>query len=208
MKLIGLTGNIASGKSTVARLLVEMGAAHLDADQLVHDLYRPGTDVTRAIAERFGATVLAPDGSVDRKVLGAIVFDDPGQLRALEQIVHPVTGARITEYVQALGRGSKPPPALVIEAVKLIESGRYRSMDEVWFVVARPEVQRQRLVKDRGLSEEEAESRLSAQGSIRERLHFADVIIENSGSMQTLRRQVRDAWRRLQAGDATEVSGA
>ncbi len=197
VKLIGLTGNIASGKSTVARLLVELGAEHLDADRLVHEMYEPGTTVTTEIAEAFGANVLAPDGGVDRRVLGELVFNDPEALGALEAIVHPRTGTLIAERIQEAAARANPPPAMVIEAVKLIESGSYRLMDEVWFVVAQERVQKQRLMEERGWSEEEAEDRLQAQPPIKERLHHADVIIENSGSMETLKRQVRDAWRRL-----------
>lgn len=197
MKLIGLTGNIASGKSTVAQLLVAHGAAHLDADALVHELYQPGTAVTQAVAAHFGAGVLAPDGAIDRRALGAIVFGDAAALQALEAIVHPQTGKLIAERLQAAASHPAPPPAMVVEAVKLIESGRHEQMDQVWFVVARPEVQKQRMMERRGLSEAEAEARLQAQAPIKERLHFADVIIENSGSEETLERQVRDAWNRL-----------
>lgn len=199
MKLIGLTGNIASGKSTVARLLVESGAAHLDADRLVHELYRPGTGVTEAIAAHFGASILAEDGSVDRRALGAIVFNDPPALRALEGIVHPHTGAAIAEAIRAAAAEPEPPLAMVIEAVKLIESGRHEIVDQVWFVVAGPGVQKRRMMEWRGLSAAEADARLAAQAPIKERLHFADVIIENSGTIATLERQVRDAWNRLVA---------
>lgn len=197
MKLIGLTGNIASGKSTVAQLLVTHGAAHLDADALVHELYQPGTAVTQAVAAQFGAGVLAPDGAIDRRALGAIVFEDPSALRTLESIVHPQTGRLIAERIQVVARHPSPPPAMVVEAVKLIESGRHELMDQVWFVVARPEVQKQRMMERRGLSEAEAEARLQAQAPIHARLHLADVIIENSGSEETLERQIRDGWNRL-----------
>ncbi|MBA3534803.1 MAG: dephospho-CoA kinase [Ardenticatenales bacterium] len=200
MKLIGLTGNIASGKSSVARLLIERGAVHLDADALVHELYRPGTEVTSAIAAQFGEQVLAPDGSVERRALGEIVFSDAAALRALEGIVHPHTGRIIAERMEASATQPDPPPAMVIEAVKLIESGRHSMMDQVWFVVARPEVQGQRLMENRGWSEAEAQARLEAQAPIKERLHLADVIIENSGSLETLERQVSDGWERLITG--------
>lgn len=197
MKLIGLTGNIASGKSTVARLLVQKGAAHLDADALVHELYEPGTPVTTAIAAHFGPEVLDEHGAVDRQALGVIVFADPEALRALEQIVHPQTGRAIAERIQALQSQAEPPPALVIEAVKLIESGRHEIVDQVWFVISRPEIQKARMMQDRGLSDAEALARLQAQAPLETRLHHAHVIIENSGSVATLERQVRDAWAAL-----------
>lgn len=208
VKLIGLTGNIASGKSTVAALLVELGAAHLDADALVHELYEPGTPVTEAVATHFGAGVLAPDGAVDRRALGKIVFADADALHALERIVHPRVGEATDARVRQAAAQPEPPPAMVIEAVKLIESGRYRIMDQVWFVVTHPDTQKQRLMERRGLSEAEAEARILAQSPIRERLHFADVIIENSGSLTTLERQVRLAWRNLFAGAVREQPDA
>ena len=197
MKLIGLTGNIASGKSTVAQLLVEQGAAHLDADRLVHEMYLPGTEVTVAVAAHFGEAVLTPDGSVDRAALGAIVFNDREALRTLEQIVHPRVGPAIAERIRAVATQSNPPPAMVIEAVKLIESGRHKIVDQVWFVLARPEIQKLRMMEDRGRSEAEAEARLQAQRPIAERLHLAHVIIENNDTMDNLIQQVQTAWKEL-----------
>ena len=197
VKLIGLTGNIASGKSAVASMLVTLGAAHLDADALVHELYRADTPVTEAIADHFGKKVLARDGSVDRRALGEIVFNDREALQALESIVHPKVGEATVARIQQVAFQPEPPPAMVIEGVKLIESGRYKLMDQVWFVIARLEVQRRRLIENRGWSVAEAEARLSAQAPIKERLHVADVIIENSGDLETLERQVQSAWGNL-----------
>lgn len=208
VKLIGLTGNIASGKSSVARLLVDLGVEHLDADQLVHKMYESGTEATEAVVQHFGEGVLAPDGAVDRRALGAIVFGDPEAMRALEAIVHPRIGVLIADRIQEVAARPTPPRAMVVEAVKLIESGRYKLMDEVWFVVAQREVQKQRLMEYRGLNEAEAEARLDAQPSIRERLHFADVIVENSGSMPTLERQVYDAWQRITQSQEKRLSDA
>ena len=199
MKIIGLTGNIASGKSTVARLLAERGAAHVDADALVHELYRADSPLPARIAQRFGAAVLAEDGSVDRAALGEIVFNDPEALRALEALVHPETGRLMAERVQAALAAEPPPPALVIEAVKLIESGRYRMADEVWFVRASPETQRERLIALRGHSAADAEARLAAQAPIEPRLAVADRVIDNDGSLDALDAQVEGAWRRLMA---------
>jgi dephospho-CoA kinase len=196
VKLIGLTGNIASGKSTVARMLEELGAARLDADELVHQMYEPGSPVVDAIAARFGAGVLAESGAVDRGALGAIVFNDRDAMQALEAIVHPRTGHAIQEWVESISALPIPPPAAVVEAVKLIQSGRHEMMDELWFVIASESVQKQRLMEARGLSEAEAEARLKAQPQIRDLLHFATVIIENSGSLDTLERQVRQAWEK------------
>ncbi len=197
MKLIGLTGNIASGKSTVAQWLTKQGAAHLDADRLVHEMYEAGTDVTVMIAARFGESVLASDGSVDRKTLGPIVFSDKEALRALEQIVHPRIGPAIADRIRAAVMQEEPPPAMVIEAVKLIESGRHKIVDEVWFVIADEAVQKERMIKHRGHTPVDAEARLQAQPSIQARLAFAQVIIKNNETMDKLLEQVETAWNRL-----------
>lgn len=197
MKIIGLTGNIASGKSTVLRMLRERGAETLDADKVVHALFAPGTPVTQAIAATFGEDVLNADGSVNRKALGARVFSDPDALRRLEAIVHPAVGRAIEEAIAEARRRPNPPPAFVIEAVKLVETGRYRLADSLWLVVADPEVQLQRLMNDRGLSREEALARLQAQPPLEEKHLLADVIIENNGSLEDLRRQVETAWQHL-----------
>lgn len=197
MKLIGLTGNIASGKSTVAALLVQQGAAHLDADRLVHKLYQSGTKVTAEVAAHFGQEVLAADGSINRRALGAIVFGNPQALRALEKIVHPHIGPAIAERIQASASQPDPPPAMVIEAVKLIESGRHKIVDQVWFVIANEEIQAERMMTQRGLSAAEAKARLQSQPSIAERLRFAHLIIENNESLEQLAQQVKAGWQRL-----------
>ena len=197
MKLIGLTGNIASGKSTVAQWLVKQGAAHLDADHLVHEMYEAGTEVTAEIAARFGEQVLAPDGSVNRKALGPIVFNDQEALRALEKIVHPRIGPATAERIRAAAMQAEPPPAMVLEAVKLIESGRHKIVDQVWFVIADPAIQKERMMQYRGHSVAEADARLQAQPAIDARLPFVHVIIKNNGTMEELIEQVQAAWQAL-----------
>lgn len=197
MKTIGLTGNIASGKSTVAAMLVARGAEHLDADRLVHELYRPGSALVDTIAARFGEGVVAADGSIDRTVLGRIVFGDASALADLEAIVHPYTTRLIAERMRAVASRPDPPPALVIEAVKLIEVGRHKVVDSLWFVVASPETQRKRLVEARGWRLEEANARLAAQAPLEPRLALADEVIRNDGTLQALEVQVAAAWQRL-----------
>ncbi len=196
MALIGLTGNIASGKSTVMAMLRELGAATLDADELVHRLMEPNTPITQAVAAAFGPDVLDERGAVNRKALGAIVFRDPEALRRLESIVHPAVGRAIEAELQRWQAASDPPPALVLEAVKLVESGRYRMCDALWVVVADRDVQRRRLIAHRGLAPEEADARLDAQPPLAQKLKLADEIIVNNGSLYTLRRQVEEAWKR------------
>ncbi len=197
MKIIGLTGNIASGKSTVMRFLRELGAETLDADKVVHALFAPGTPVTRAVADAFGEDVLDAEGGVNRQVLGARVFSDPDALRRLEAIVHPAVGRAIEAAIAAARQRPNPPPAFVIEAVKLVETGRYRLADSLWLVVADPDIQLQRLMEQRALSREEALARLRAQPPLDEKQRLADVIIENNGSLDDLRRQVEAAWGRV-----------
>ena len=208
MRLIGLTGNIASGKSTVMALLRELGAVTVDADKLVHQLMEPDTPVTQAIAEVFGPEVLDERGAVNRKALAAIVFRDPAALRRLEAIVHPAVRRAIREEIARWRAAPNPPPALVVEAVKLVEGGQHEMYDSLWVVVADPEVQRQRLVERRGLSPEEAEARLAAQPPLEPKLKLADVIIVNNGSLEELRRQVVDAWQKTLAKAQEETADA
>ncbi|MDQ7030879.1 MAG: dephospho-CoA kinase [Ardenticatenia bacterium] len=199
MVLIGLTGNIASGKSTVMAILHEFGAATLDADQLVHQLMEPNTPVTKAVAAAFGPDILDERGAVHRQRLGTIVFRDPEALRRLEAIVHPAVGRAIETELKRWQATPTPPPALVLEAVKLVESGRYRMCDALWVVVADREVQRERLITRRGLSPAEADARLDAQPPLAQKLKLADEIIVNNGSLYALRRQVEEAWARTLA---------
>lgn len=191
-RLIGLTGNIACGKSTVGRMLADLGAEYIDADRLVHELLGPGTPETAAVAERFGPDYLGPDGGVDRRRLGALVFADPAALRDLEAILHPAVLRLIEERV---ARSSKP--VVVVDAIKLIESGLHRAAESVWVVTCSPEQQRARLVHERGLTAAEAEQRIAAQPPGTEKLRYADVVIDNSGPLAETRRQVEAAWRRV-----------
>jgi dephospho-CoA kinase len=191
--IIGLTGNIATGKSTVAKMLEELGATILDADALVHELQQPGTPVYDAIVAAFGAGILDRDGQIDRKALGAIVFADPEKLRVLEGIVHPAVAL---ESVKRLGEAATP--VVVYEAIKLIEAGRAEMCDALWVVATRSDVQLQRLMRDRGLSEAEARQRIEAQPPQSEKIARADVVIDNSGSPADTRQQVSAAFHAIE----------
>lgn len=190
--LIGLTGNIGTGKSTVARILAELGAEVIDADRVAHQVMRSGTPVHSAIVEAFGPQVLAPDGEIDRRRLGALVFADPQALARLEQIVHPATIAAIEQRIAA-----SPAPAVVVEAIKLIESGMADAYDSLWVTVCKPEQQLQRIMAARNLSEDEALLRIRAQPPQEEKVARADVVIDNSGSIEQTRSQVQKAWEQL-----------
>lgn len=206
MRVLGLTGNIACGKSTVARLLAEAGALVIDADLLVRELYADPAFAAR-VAAQFGAGVLDSAGVVDRVALGNIVFNDAAALARLEALVHPAVAALRDAKLRALGALPEPPPAAVIEAVKLVEAGQAGSCDAVWCVVCAPDLQRRRLREQRGLSEAEADIRLPAQPSLEAKRAILGniplVLIPNDGSLDELRLAVRTEWERfLSSGES------
>jgi dephospho-CoA kinase len=190
--LIGLTGNISTGKSTVARMLAELGAEVIDADRVAHEVMRAGTSAHARTVETFGPEVLAPDGEVDRARLGAIVFADPESLARLEVIVHPATLREIDRRVAAASAD-----VIVVEAIKLIEAGMAAACASVWVTTCRPEQQVYRIMGGRGLSRAEAEQRVRAQPPQEDKVARADVIIDTSGSLSRTRAQVQAAWERL-----------
>lgn len=189
--VLGLTGNIACGKSTVCAMLAELGAEVIDADRVVHDVLRRPA-VVRAVAERFGAGVLAPDDKVDRRTLGAIVFADAQGLADLEGILYPDVLRWIDELVAA-----SPARVVVVDAIKLYEAGIAAKCDAVWVVTCPTAQQVRRLMATRGLSEEEAWVRIRAQAPQEEKAGRADLVIDNSGSVEETRAQVRRAYERL-----------
>jgi dephospho-CoA kinase len=191
--IIGLTGNIATGKSTVAKMLEELGATVIDADALVHELQRQGTSVFDDIVAAFGPGILDRAGEIDRKALGSIVFADPEKLRTLESIVHP---AVLIESARRILEA--PTPILVYEAIKLIEAGRTEMCDALWVVTARSDVQLQRLLSDRHMSEAEAQQRIEAQPSQSDKIKRATVVIDNSGLLADTRQQVETAYRAIE----------
>jgi dephospho-CoA kinase len=189
---IGLTGNIACGKSTVGRLLAERGAEYVDADRLVHALMEPGTPENDAIVARFGVGVRDADGRVDRRALGTLVWQDPAALKALEAILHPGVRAEVRRRLAAT-----TAPAIVVDAIKLIEGGLSREMDAVWVVTCPRAEQARRLIETRGLTASEAEARIAAQGAQEEKVRHATVVLENAGSLADLERQVDAAWNQI-----------
>lgn len=191
--VIGLTGNIGTGKSTVLAHLAELGARVIDADKVAHEVILPGGLAYDAVLAAFGPGILAASGRIDRTKLGAIVFADPQALARLESIVHPAVFARTQELIAAAKEA-----IVVIEAIKLLESGMARRMcDAVWIVTARPEVALARLMAQRGMSEAEARRRLENQMPEAEKVARADVVIDNSGSLNETWRQVEAAWRQI-----------
>jgi len=198
MYLIGLTGNVATGKSLVARMLSELGAHVIDADALTHELERQGTPVHAAIVAAFGADILRADGEIDRAKLGALVFSDPKALRRLEAIVHPAVGEAVERQLSDLG----PPTSniqtvVVIEAIKLIEAGLHKRCNALWVVTCRPGLQLDRLMRARGLEEADARLRIVAQPPQSDKAALADVLIENNGTVDELCAQVIRHWEQI-----------
>lgn len=190
--VIGVTGNIACGKSAVLKMLEELGAETIDGDVLVHQLMGPNSILAPAIRERFGAHTVAEDGSIIRPELGKIVFSDPEALADLEAIVHPLVVAEKRAAIHRPG-----PDVLVLDAIKLFESGMADDCDEVWVVNCSRETQIERLMARNGIDRAEAERRIDAQPPQEEKVARADLVIENDGSLEETRAQVLAAWERL-----------
>jgi dephospho-CoA kinase len=194
--IIGLTGNIATGKSVVSGMLEHLGAKAIDADALVHQLMGKGTPVWQAVVQEFGQDILRHDGSINRKKLGGIVFTDEAALRRLEAIVHPAVIARTQELIE-----NSQQPVIVVEAIKLIEAGMDKACDALWVTTCNKEQQLARLVEQRGLSEEEARQRIEAQPPQEEKLALADVVIDNGGGLDETWRQVEREWDKIVASN-------
>lgn len=195
--MVGLTGGIGSGKSAVSRLLAEHGAVVLDADLVAREVVEPGTPGLARIVERFGAEVLQADGSLDRAALGTRVFSDPQALQALNGIVHPLVGERTAELVEQARRTGA---AVVVHDVPLlVENGLAEMYDAVVVVAATPETQLDRLVRLRGMTEQEARQRIAAQAPLAAKVAVATCVIDNDGSLQDLAPQVDRFWHELTA---------
>jgi len=190
--LIGLTGNIATGKSEVGRMLTELGAQVIDADAVAHQVMSRGGPVYAAVVEAFGPDILRLDGEINRARLGAIVFADAEALRRLEAIVHPEVITRVDALVREASE-----PVVVIEAIKLIEAGMHRNCHALWVVTCSREQQIARLMRTRGLSEAEAVLRVDAQPPQAEKIALADVVIDNSHTLDETRRRVEAEWEKL-----------
>lgn len=193
--LIGVTGNIACGKSTVLARLAERGAETIDADRVVHALMEPGEAVWSAIRETFGPSVIAADGRIDRRALGAIVFADRAELARLEGLTHPAVRARIVAQVADAAR--RGVAVVVVDAIKLYEGGLADQCDDTWVVTCDPAQQLARLIARNGFSEAEAQQRIAAQPPQAEKIARANVVIDNSGTLEETRSQVDEAWQRV-----------
>jgi dephospho-CoA kinase len=199
MLKVGLTGGIGAGKSEVSRMLSSYGAVLIDSDRIAREVVEPGTPGLAAVVAEFGADVLTADGRLDRPRLGAIVFGDPERRQALNAIVHPLVRTRSAELEAAAG-----PGAIAVHDVPLlVENGLASLFDLVVVVDAAPETRLDRLVRLRGLAEEEARARMAAQATRADRLAVADVVIDNDGPIEALEPQVRTVWHDLVERAAT-----
>ncbi|WP_327711634.1 dephospho-CoA kinase [Streptomyces sp. NBC_00464] len=193
MLKVGLTGGIGAGKSEVSRMLAGYGAVLIDADRIAREVVEPGTAGLAAVVEAFGTGILTSEGTLDRPKLGSIVFADSERLAALNAIVHPLVGARSAELERAAG-----PDSVVVHDVPLLtENGLAPLYDLVVVVDAAPETQLDRLVKLRGMTEQEARARMAAQATREQRRAVADLIIDNDGPIEALEPQVRAVWAEL-----------
>lgn len=196
--LIGVTGNIACGKTAVMTALGELGATLIDGDQVYRELTGPESNLVQRLAAEFGAQVVSPDGSLNRPALGKIVFSDPQALIRLDHLTHPVI---LDEIFRRLA--VTLAPVVATDGIKLIESGLGDRCDEIWVVTCDAERQRERLMARNGLTREEADRRIEAQSPASEKTARADVVIANDGSLDELRARVRAAWMQSGAAAAT-----
>ena len=192
---IGLTGGIASGKSTVSSMLRQMGAVVIDTDQLAHEVTSPGSEALAAMSQRFGPEVLNSDGSLRRDVVGKIVFSNPEQKKWLESLLHPLIREKAEEQARAAlaaGHG-----ILVFDVPLLFESGWNEMVDEIWTVYVPPEIQQQRLILRDGYTIADAKARIASQWPIGDKAERSDVVIDNAGSLASTRLQVETAWAQV-----------
>ena len=200
MKVIGLTGGIGSGKSTVSQFLAELGAVILNADEIGHEAFKPDTEIWRQVVAAFGQQIVTPDGNIDRKKLGDMVFDNAESLSRLNQIMHPrmydMVKAQLEEYRQ------KGLRVAVLEAPLLLEAGWTSLVDEVWVTTAPEATVLKRLKERSGMSQAESLTRIRSQLSSAERVRQADVIINTDCDLDELRSRVKELWQRLELDTA------
>lgn len=191
--MIGLTGGIGSGKSTAAAVMASLGGVVIDADRIAHEIYLPGTDGHAAVLELFGDGVLAADGSIDRQLLGQVVFNDRSKLDQLNGLIHPLVRGEVAGRLADAHR-DYPQSVVVVEAALMTETGWTGGAGELWAVLADPELVVGRLVAGRGMTVDEVTLRVAAQTDNDARRAVADRVIENNGTVDELERAVEVAW--------------
>jgi dephospho-CoA kinase len=195
MKVIGLTGGIGSGKSTVAQFLAELGAVVIDADKVGHEAFKPATPAWNDVVAAFGKEVIAENGEVDRKKLGAIVFGSPEALQKLNRIMHSRMREMVREQIEEYRR--QGVDVVVLEAPVLIEANWTPLVDEVWVTLASESEVVRRLKEKRGLEEEQILARIHSQISSEERMKHASVVINNDGDLDEMKKKVKELWGRI-----------
>jgi len=196
MKVIGLTGGIGSGKSTVSQFLAELGAVILNADEVGHEAFKPDTEIWRKVVAAFGRRILTPDGNIDRKKLGEIVFGNPESLSRLNQIMHPRMYALVKAQLEEYRR--QGVAVAVLEAPLLIEAGWTSLVDEVWVTTAPEATVLKRLEERTGLSQVESLTRILSLLSSAERVRHADVVINTDCDLDEVKAKVKELWKGLQ----------
>lgn len=196
MLRVGLTGGISTGKTTVGRMFVEAGCHLIDSDHITHKLLEPGQAVYAAVVHEFGQRILAPDGTIDRRLLGDIVFKDPQARGTLNHLVHPAVIQRQQEWLNEM-EANDPGGIAIVDAALMIEVGTYKRYDKVVVVTCSRVTQKQRLAQRSGWTDDEAEARIRSQMPMEEKVKFADFLIDNSGDLEDTRRQVGEVNSRL-----------
>ena len=197
MIVIGLTGGIASGKSTVSRMLSELGAVVIDADKVGHEAFRPHTEAWRKVVAAFGKGILDQNEEIDRSKLAQLVFNDPKALKRLNRIMHPLMHEIVRQKIEA--QRNQGVEVVVLEATLLIEARWTDLVDQVWVTITPEAAVVNRLVSQKRFTEEQARARIKSQTPIAQRAKNADVVIENDSDMNTLRKKVEALWRKLQS---------
>ena len=196
MLRVGLTGGIATGKSTVGQMFVELGSHLIDSDRITHQLFEPGQVVHNAVVKEFGAQILAHDGTIDRRILGDIVFKDPAARKKLNSLVHPAIIERQQEWLNEVEE-KDPTGIAIVSAALMIEVGTYKNYAKVIVVLCSPELQKQRLMQRSGLKEDEIDARVQSQMPMSEKVKYADFVIDNSGDLSNTRGQVVEVNSKL-----------
>jgi dephospho-CoA kinase len=197
MLRVGLTGGIATGKSTIGAMFVDLGCHLIDSDQISHQLFEPGRPVYSAVVKEFGTRILAPDGTIDRRILGDIVFrEDPRARERLNALVHPAVIQRQQEWLTQVETRDAQAIAIV-DAALMIEVGTYKNYNKIIVVTCRPEIQKERLRKRAQFSEDEIEARIRSQMPMEEKVKYADFVIDTSGSLEASRAQVQRVYGAL-----------
>ena len=189
MLRVGLTGGIATGKTTVGQMFIELGCHLIDSDEIAHKLFDPGQDVHSAVIKAFGPRIVAADGTIDRKILGDIVFKDSAARSKLNTLVHPAIIHRQQEFLASVAR-TDPKGVGIVSAALMVEIGTYKNYDKVIVLSCPPDVQRMRLKSRSGLSDEQIEARIAAQMPVEEKVKHGDFVIDTSSDLATTRRQV------------------